>query len=126
MNLKKLLIAAVVTFVTAVLGAMMAYGAHVIDLPASDWKAVAAAGVAAVLVFVYSVVVKLKATSLATDLILVFAVTALGQMVAFGAHIFDVGAGQWKGVLASAAAAAIAAAFNWLNSRFTDYGVPVR
>ena len=122
-KLKATLISLLLVFLTAVVGAMAAYGGSVISLGATAWKGVAAAGVAAVLFALYQLVTQWQPRDLWTDLLLVFAATALGQLVTFGTHIFDLGAGQWKGVLAAAVAATVAAAFNWLNPGHTIYGM---
>lgn len=60
--------------------------------------------------------------AIAQTLILVFVVTVLGQLVTVGAGIFDLGAGQWKGIAAAGIAALIAFAYKWLNPFVKDYG----
>ena len=111
------------TFVVAALGAATAYGGSILVLGVTAGKGIAAAAVAAVIVAAYHLVTSYQGSDLPTDLILVFAATALGQLATIGVHVFDLGADQWKGVLAAAVAATLAAAFQWLNPGNAQYGV---
>lgn len=64
-----------------------------------------------------------QATSIGKTLLLVFLSTVLGQLVTFGTGIFDLGAGELKGVAAAGIAAVIAFAYNFLIPQDTRYGV---
>lgn len=66
-----------------------------------------------------------QAVSIGKTLLLVFLSTVLGQLVTQGTGIFDLGAGEWKGVAAAGVAAIIAFAYNYLgpDSRYgVDWG----
>jgi hypothetical protein len=62
------------------------------------------------------------AISIGKTLLLVFISAVLGQLVAYGAGIFDLSAGEWKGVAAAGIAAAIAFAYNFIGPD-SRYGV---
>ena len=111
---KSVLIVLVKTFVIAALAAAATYGASVLNLGSSEWRGIAAAGVAAVVAAAYAWVTSQHPKAVWADLLIVFAGTALGQMAAFGVHVFDVGAGQWRGVLGAALAAVVLAGLNYL------------
>jgi len=110
-------------FIAACLAAAATYGGSVLTLGATQWRAVVAAGIAAVVVAAYKYVMSLKAVDLETDLLLVFIGTALGQLVTMGSHVLNLGAGDWKAILGAAIAAAIVAAYNWLSPTNVTYGV---
>ena len=48
---------------------------------------------------------------------------ALGQLMAYGASVFDLSAGQWKGIASAGIAAVIAFAYNYLSSWDRRYGI---
>lgn len=52
-----------------------------------------------------------------------FLVTAIGQVLAFGSSVFDLSAGDWKGVAASGIAAALMVIVQFLNPGNTKYGI---
>jgi len=56
-------------------------------------------------------------------LLLVFAATVLAQLMTYGASIFDLGTGEWKGVAAAGIAAVIALGYNYLSPFDPRYGV---
>ena len=56
-----------------------------------------------------------QAVSIGKTLLLVFISAALGQLMAYGTSIFDLGSGEWKGIAAAGIAAAIAFAYNYLG-----------
>ena len=62
-------------------------------------------------------------TAVITTLVLVFVTACLGVVVSFGTDVLDVGAGEWKGVLAAGIAAVATFAYNWLNPAIKRYGV---
>lgn len=64
-----------------------------------------------------------KATEIGKSLLLVFAVTVLGQLVTQGGSVFDLGAGEWKAIAAAGIAAVLAFGFNYLNAYDPRYGV---
>lgn len=47
----------------------------------------------------------------------------LGQLVTYGAGIFDLAAGEWKGLAAAGIAAVIAFAYNYLIPQDARYGI---
>lgn len=64
-----------------------------------------------------------QVTAAGKTLLLVAISAALGQLMTYGTSIFDLGAGEWKGVAASAIAAVIAFAYNYLLPQDKRYGV---
>jgi hypothetical protein len=64
-----------------------------------------------------------QAVSIGKTLLLVFISTVLGQLVTYGSGIFDIGAGEWKGIAAAGIAAIIAFAYNYLIPQDERYGV---
>jgi hypothetical protein len=56
-----------------------------------------------------------QAVSIGKTLLLVFLSAVLGQLVTYGAGIFDLAAGEWKGLAAAGIAAVIAFAYNYLG-----------
>ena len=64
-----------------------------------------------------------QATAIGKTLILVFVSAVLGQLMTQGTGIFDLGAGQWKGIAAAGIAAVIAFAYNYVIPQDTRYGV---
>ncbi len=64
-----------------------------------------------------------QATSIGKTLLLVFISTVLAQLVTYGASIFDLGSGEWKGIAAAGIAAVIAFAYNYVIPQDTRYGV---
>lgn len=64
-----------------------------------------------------------QATAIGKTLLLVFASTVLAQLVTYGASIFDIGSGEWKGILAAAVAAVLAFSYNYLSPFDPRYGV---
>jgi len=64
-----------------------------------------------------------QTVSIGKTLLLVFLSAVLGQLIAYGSGIFDLGSGEWKGVAAAGVAALIAFAYNFLIPNDTRYGV---
>ena len=64
-----------------------------------------------------------QATSIGKTLLLVFISAVLGQLVAYGTSIFDLGSGEWKGVAAAGVAAVLAFAYNFLIPQDGRYGI---
>ena len=124
-TLKSVCLMLVKAFIAAALGLAASYGAGILNLGASAWKGIAAAGIAAVVAAAYTWVTAQHPKTVWAHLLLIFAGTALAQVVVFGAHVFDVGAGQWRGVLGAAVAAVMLAAYNYLSPKQTEYGVGV-
>ena len=54
--------------------------------------------------------------------LLVFVSAALGQLMAYGGSVFDLGSGEWKGIATAGIAAVIALLYNWLNPTDARYG----
>jgi hypothetical protein len=52
-----------------------------------------------------------------------FVVTAIAQLIAYGTGVFDLSTDQWKGVAASAVTAVLMVVVNFLNPKYTGYGV---
>lgn len=64
-----------------------------------------------------------QAVSIGKTLLLVFLSTVLGQLLAYGTSVFDLGAGEWKGIAAAGVAALIAFAYNYLIPQDPRYGI---
>ena len=64
-----------------------------------------------------------QAVSIGKTLLLVFLSSALGQLMAYGTGVFDLGGGEWKGIAAAGIAAVIAFAYNYLLPVDKRYGV---
>lgn len=64
-----------------------------------------------------------QATSIGKTLLLVFISSALAQLMTYGTSVFDLGAGEWKGIAAAGIAAVIAFAYNYVIPQDARYGV---